>query len=220
MGSLVLGKQPENWRRGHWEKGICIKLSEIYFQIRDSFTTILRTLSLMYETKYQQSCAILAGNLRQICATPPSRTPPSRDFWCKSRQTEVGRTPKGSCSPRGHSRHLLETPFWEPLLRTLLRTLSYCNQRAANGGSDPSWLNLAFLGRPDFPSRGPQIPILKGFWDLWTENWGAPKTPSPTTTDLTPHLRPSDVKLTVPSSTKRLHTYNIWQSIFLARLQC
>ena len=30
------------------------------------------------------------------------------------------------------------------------------DQRAANGGSDPSWLNLAFLGRPDFPSRGPQ----------------------------------------------------------------
>ena len=30
------------------------------------------------------------------------------------------------------------------------------NQRAANGGSDPSWLNLAFLGRPDFLSRGPQ----------------------------------------------------------------
>ena len=29
-------------------------------------------------------------------------------------------------------------------------------QRATNGGSDPSWLSLAFLGRPDFPSRGPQ----------------------------------------------------------------
>ena len=29
-------------------------------------------------------------------------------------------------------------------------------QRAANGGSDRSWLNLAFLGRPDFPSRGPK----------------------------------------------------------------
>ena len=27
-------------------------------------------------------------------------------------------------------------------------------QRAANGGSDPSCLNLAFLGRPDFPSKG------------------------------------------------------------------
>ena len=48
-------------------------------------------------------------------------------------------------------------------------------QRAANGGSDPSWLNLAFLGRPTFPSRGPQIPIFNGFWDLWTEKWGAPK---------------------------------------------
>ena len=30
------------------------------------------------------------------------------------------------------------------------------NQRAANGGSVPSWLNLAFLGRLDFPFRGPQ----------------------------------------------------------------
>ena len=48
----------------------------------------------------------------------------------------------------------------------------------------------AFLGRPDFQSRGPQIPIFKGFGDLWTENRGAPKTPNPTTTDLTPHLRP------------------------------
>ena len=38
----------------------------------------------------------------------------------------VGRTPKGSYSPRGRSRHLLETPFSEPLLRTLLRTLLYC----------------------------------------------------------------------------------------------
>ena len=66
-------------------------------------------------------------------------------------------------------------------------------QRAANGGSDPSWLNLAFLGRPDFQSRGPQIPIFKGFGDLWTENRGAPKTPNSTTTDLTPHLRPSEL---------------------------
>ena len=29
-------------------------------------------------------------------------------------------------------------------------------QRAENGGLDPSWLNLAFLGRPDFHSRGPK----------------------------------------------------------------
>ena len=32
------------------------------------------------------------------------------------------------------------------------------------------------------------------FGDLWTENRGAPKTPNPTTTDLTPHLRPSDFR--------------------------
>ena len=35
----------------------------------------------------------------------------------------VGRTPKRVHSPRGRSRHLLETPFSEPFLRTLLRTL-------------------------------------------------------------------------------------------------
>ena len=62
------------------------------------------------------------------------------------------------------------------------------DQRAENGG-----LDLAFLGGPDFQSRGPQIPIFKGFWDLWTQNRGAPKTPNPTTTDPTPHLRPSEM---------------------------
>ena len=29
-------------------------------------------------------------------------------------------------------------------------------QRAENGGLDLSWLDFAFLGRPDFPSRGPK----------------------------------------------------------------
>ena len=48
------------------------------------------------------------------------------------------------------------------------------------------------MGRPNFQSRGPQTPIFKGFWDLWTENRGAPKTPNSATTDLTPHLRPSE----------------------------
>ena len=37
------------------------------------------------------------------------------------------------------------------------------SQRAENGGLDPSWLIFAFLGRPDFQSRGPKIHILKGF---------------------------------------------------------
>ena len=67
-------------RRGHWKRGICINFSEIDFQIRDKFATILLTLPLMYETKCRQFCANWTRNLRQICATPPSRTPPSRDF--------------------------------------------------------------------------------------------------------------------------------------------
>ena len=45
------------------------------------------------------------------------------------------------------------------------------------------------MGRPDFQSRGPQIPIFKGFGDLWMEKRCAPKTPNSTTTDLTPTLR-------------------------------
>ena len=78
-GGVPLLINSEIWRRGSWKRGICIKLSEIDFQIGDTFATILRTLPLMYEMKYQQFCATLARNLRQICATPPSRTPPSRD---------------------------------------------------------------------------------------------------------------------------------------------
>ena len=30
------------------------------------------------------------------------------------------------------------------------------------GGVDPSWLNFAFLGRPDFQSRSPEVLILTG----------------------------------------------------------
>ena len=43
------------------------------------------------------------------------------------------------------------------------------NQRAANGGSDPSWFEFGVF-------------------------WGALKTPNPTTTYLTPHLRPQNWK--------------------------
>ena len=56
-----------------------------------------------------------------------------------------------------------------------------------------------FWGAPLFSPEVPkylflkaQIPIFKGFWDLWTENRGDPRAPNSTTTDLTPHLRPSD----------------------------
>ena len=54
-------------------------------------------------------------------------------------------------------------------------------QRAENGGLDPSWLSLAFLGRPDLQSKGPKIVVSK---DLGTSGLkiGAPQP----TTDPTP----------------------------------
>ena len=66
---MVLPKkqQSEISRRGHWKRGICIKLSEIDFQVCDKFVTILRTLPLMYETNaddFAQFGALFATNLR------------------------------------------------------------------------------------------------------------------------------------------------------------
>ena len=54
---------------------------------------------------------------------------------------------------------------------------------------------IGVFGAPRFFS--PEIPkylFFKGFWDLWTENRGRPQKtpPNSTTTDLTPHLRPSE----------------------------
>ena len=50
----------------------------------------------------------------------------------------LGRTPKGAYSTRGRSRHLLETPFSEPLLRTLLRTPFYCKTHRRPPSQNPS----------------------------------------------------------------------------------
>ena len=59
---------------------------------------------------------------------------PKLASWCgeslRTSMTPVVRTPKGAYSPRGRSRPLLETPFSEHLLRTLLRTLFYCKRTA------------------------------------------------------------------------------------------
>ena len=57
---------------------------------------------------------------------------------------------------------------------------------------DPSWFIFAFLGCPDFPSGEPKNPSKQAFGDLGTENRGAPKTRKSTTTDPTPHSRPSE----------------------------
>ena len=56
-------------------------------------------------------------------------------FWVTFR---LGRTPKGAYSSRGRSRHLLETTFSEPLLRTLLRTLFYCKTHSRPPSQNPS----------------------------------------------------------------------------------
>ena len=61
----------------------------------------------------------------------------SLNFWPRG-FTLIGRTPKGAYSSRGHSRHLLETAFSEPLLRTVLRTLSYCKTHSRPPSPNPS----------------------------------------------------------------------------------
>ena len=55
-----------------------------------------------------------------------------------SRQASLGHTPKGAYSTRWRSRHLLETSFSEPLLRTLLRTLFYCKTHSRPPSQNPS----------------------------------------------------------------------------------
>ena len=61
-----------NSRRGHWKRGVCIKLSEINFQVRDKSATVVRTLPLMYEMKYHH---FFSHIWRAIChkfrAIPP-----------------------------------------------------------------------------------------------------------------------------------------------------
>ena len=53
------------------------------------------------------------------------------------------------------------------------------------------WISR-FWGAPIFSPEVPKFLFFKGFWDLWTENRGAPKTWKSTTTDPTPHSGPSD----------------------------
>ena len=73
-----------------------------------------------------------------------------------------------------------------------------------NGGLDPSWLDLAFLGSPDFPSRAPQIPNFKGV--VWTsgQKIGAPKKRQIQHDGPNPHSWPSDISLRVLAVTRKL----------------
>ena len=53
------------------------------------------------------------------------------------------------------------------------------------------------FGAPRFSVQRSPNTYLKGFWDLWTENRGAPKTPNATTTDLNPICGPLIKKLLI-----------------------
>ena len=71
---------------------------------------------------------ILVSHLPPLC----------REVSHRNLGLKIGRTPKGAYSPRGRgSRHLLETPFSEPLLRTLLRTLFYCKTHSRPPSQNP-----------------------------------------------------------------------------------
>ena len=76
-------------------------------------------------------------------------------------------------------------------------------------------VGFGVFGVPRFSVQRPQIPIFKEFWDLWTENRGAPKTPNSTTTDLTPHLRPSGLsqKLRPWSEFSFPGKYRVWRGL-------
>ena len=52
-------------------------------------------------------------------------------------------------------------------------------------------VEIGVFGAPRFSVQRSQNTCFKVFWDLWTENRGASKAPNSTTTDPTPHSRPS-----------------------------
>ena len=53
-------------------------------------------------------------------------------------------------------------------------------------------VDFRVFGAPRFAVQKPPNTCFKGFWGFWTENRGAPKKRKLTTTDPTPHSRPSD----------------------------
>ena len=71
LNSRVSSLDSEISRRGHWKRGIWFCNSrQICINFAHPSSGVRR-----------ESCVNLARNLRQICATILSRTPPSRNFW-------------------------------------------------------------------------------------------------------------------------------------------
>ena len=67
----------KNFKKVALEKGY---LHKIVRNRLASLRRFLRTLRVMYETKYQQFCTNLVCNLQPICAMPPRERPLSRGF--------------------------------------------------------------------------------------------------------------------------------------------
>ena len=96
------------------------------------------------------------------------------------RMPYVGRTPKGAYSTSGRTRHLLETPFSEPLLRTLLRTLFYCKTHrrppSQNPSENPFPRTLSTRTLPQNPSQNAVLPYAPlGVHPNMTPNRAGPK---------------------------------------------
>ena len=75
--------------------------------------------------------------------------------------------------------------FREFLLRKSALETIFCPflsfQMAENGGLDPSWLDLAFFGRPDFPVQRFPKTYFKGLWDLSRKRQIQPRRIQPPT---------------------------------------
>ena len=66
------------------------------------------------------------------------------------------------------------------------------NSEGREWGVGSDVVDFRVFGAPRFSVQRSQNTYFKGFWGLWTEDRGAPKTQKSTTTDPTPHSRPSE----------------------------
>ena len=126
---------------GSWEGGERrnVQLSESGNSLNgpDLFTALLVLWNSLPKPSFTECLARIQGKgavLRRFLL----RCIPFSKLPSKYYVLTIGRTPKGSYAQRGRARHLLETPFSEPLLRTLLRTLFHCKNHRKTTSQNPS----------------------------------------------------------------------------------
>ena len=121
-------------------------------------------------------------------------------FWVNFRSIFAG---GGECAPcMIYPKNLLRQslPFLV-ILKTLEKTLLIKHKNSIAKLSlffRGVWIRRGWIGvfgAPLFSVQRSQNTSFKGFWDLWAENRGAPKTPNPTMTDPTLHSRPCDFEV-------------------------